>query len=74
MTEQEAAEKACPWFVAPKCLARGCMAWLPMLDAVAGMNLGPIPNKTDANGTSPITKEDGGCVRIWEAANGRRKP
>lgn len=40
MKESEAKEKACAWGVAPKCLARGCMAWLPSWrDALPGTHL-----------------------------------
>lgn len=67
MTESEASEKACPWGVAPKCVARGCMGWVSMLDEIAGTSCTPIV--IDASGERAMTPEDGSCVRVRAALN-----
>lgn len=65
MKEAEAAQKACAWGVAPKCLARGCMAWMPIWqDQPPGVHLG-------WGRGAPIVPENperdiGFCVKVTE--------
>ena len=69
MREAEAQEKACPWGVAPKCLARGCMAWVPFLDLYAGRD-DVAKVVASADGTRPMERDDGCCARVARLVRG----
>jgi len=64
MREAEAKDKACPWGVAPKCLA-----WVPFLDLYAGRD-DVAKVVVNADGTRPMERDDGSCTRVSRLVRG----